>query len=58
MPNFGSVTFTRLTAGTQSHVINLATAFTLNTVSSGKTLAAGKVLTSQNEVQVIWDAAT
>jgi hypothetical protein len=57
MPNFGSVTFTQITAGTQNHVINLATAFTLNTVSGGKTLATGKVLTSQNEVRVIWDAA-
>jgi hypothetical protein len=57
MPNFGSVTFTQITAGTQNHSINLANAFTLNTVASGKTLATGKVLTAQNEVQVIWDAA-
>jgi hypothetical protein len=51
------VTFTQITAGTQNNTINLATAFPLNTVSGGKTLATGKVLTSQNEVQVIWDAA-
>ena len=57
MPNFGSVTFTQITAGTQNSTINLAHAFTANTVSGGKTLATGKVLASQNEVEVIWDAA-
>jgi hypothetical protein len=58
MPNFDSVTFTQLSAGTQNHTIDLAHAFTTNTVSSGKTLATGKILASQNEVEVIWDAAT
>jgi len=57
MPNFGSVAFTQVTAGTQNHTITLADAFTLNTVSGGKTLATGEVLASQNEVKVIWDAA-
>jgi hypothetical protein len=57
MPDFGSVTFTQLSAGTQSHTINLAKAFTVNTVASGKTLATGKILAAQNEVEVIWDAA-
>jgi hypothetical protein len=57
MPNFGSVTFSQLSAGTQNHTINLAHAFTTNTVSSGKTLATGKILGSANEVEVIWDAA-
>jgi hypothetical protein len=57
MPNFGSVTFTQITAGTQHHTIDLTHAFTLNTVYSGKTLATGKILTSKNEVEVIWDAA-
>jgi len=46
-----------LSAGTQNHTINLAHAFTANTVSSGKTLATGKILGSANEVEVIWDAA-
>ena len=57
MPDFGSVTFTELSAGTQHHTIDLSHAFTVNTVSSGKTLAAGKILAPQNEVEVIWDAA-
>jgi len=57
MPNFGTVAFTNITAGTQNDTINLTDAITLNTVSSGKTLATGKVLASQNEVEVIWDAA-
>jgi hypothetical protein len=57
MPDFGSVTFTQLSAGTQSHSINLAKAFTVNTVASGKTLATGEILAAQNEVEVVWDAA-
>ena len=57
MPDFGSVTFTQLSAGTQDDAINLAHAFTVNTVASGKTLATGKVLGPQNEVEVIFDAA-
>jgi hypothetical protein len=57
MPNFGSVTFSQITAGTQHNTINLAHAFTANTVSNNKTLATGKILAAQNEVQVIWDAA-
>jgi hypothetical protein len=57
MPDFGSVTFTNISAGTQNHAINLAQAFTVNTVASGKTLATGKVLGAQNQVEVIWDAA-
>ena len=51
MPDFGSVTFTRLAAGTQNHTINLAKAFTVNTIAGGTMLAA------QNEVEVIWNAA-
>jgi hypothetical protein len=58
MPNFGSVAFTQVTAGTQNNTINLAHAFTVNTVSGSKTLATGKLLASQNEVEVIWDAAS
>jgi Peptidase A4 family len=58
MPNFGTVAFTQVTAGTQHHVIDLTHAFTVNTVLNGKTLATGKVLSSQNEVEVIWDAAS
>jgi len=58
MPNFGSVTFSQLSAGTQNHTINLAHAFTANTVSNSKTLATGKILAPQNEVEVIWDAAS
>jgi Peptidase A4 family len=57
MPNFGSVTFTQVTAGTQHHTIDLSHGFTLNTVFGGQTLANGKILPSQNEVEVIWDAA-
>jgi hypothetical protein len=57
MPDFGSVTFTNLSAGTQNQAINLSHAFTVNTVSGGKTLATGKILAPQNEVEVIWDAA-
>jgi hypothetical protein len=57
MPNFGSVTFTQISAGTQNDTINLSHAFTTNTVYSGKTLATGKILAAQNEVEVIWDAA-
>jgi hypothetical protein len=57
MPNFGTITFNQLSAGTKNHAINLAHAFTTNTVNSGKTLATGKILAPQNEVQVIWDAA-
>jgi Peptidase A4 family len=56
MPNFGSVAFTQVTAGTQHHTINLSHAFTVNTVSGGTTLATGKVLASEHEVEVIWDA--
>jgi hypothetical protein len=51
------VTFTNLSAGTQNHTINLAKAFTDNTATGAKTLATGKVLAPQNEVEVIWDAA-
>jgi len=57
MPNFGSVTFSQLSAGTKNHAIDLAHAFTANTVSGAKTLATGKILAPQNEVEVIWDAA-
>jgi len=57
MPNFGSVTFSQITAGTQNHAITLADAFTANTVSNGKTLATGEIPASKNEVEVIWDAA-
>jgi hypothetical protein len=57
MPNFGSVIFSEVTAGTQHHTINLLQAFTLNTTSGSTTLATGKVYASQNEVEVIWDAA-
>jgi hypothetical protein len=57
MPNFGNVKFTQVTAGTQHHTIDLSHGFTLNTVSGGTTLATGKILSSQNEVEVIWDAA-
>lgn len=57
MPNFGSVLFTQLSAGTQNHTINLKDAFTVNTVSGSTTLATGKVLEAQNQVEVIWDAA-
>jgi hypothetical protein len=57
MPNFGSVIFTQITAGTQNNTINLKDAFTVNTVSGSATLATGKMLEAQNEVEVIWDAA-
>jgi len=57
MPNFGSVTFTQITAGTQNNTINLSGAFAANTVSGGNTLATGKILAAQDEVEVIWDAA-
>lgn len=57
MPNFGSVLFTQIIAGTQNHTFDLTDAFTVNTVSGSKTLATGKVLGPQNEVEVIWDAA-
>jgi hypothetical protein len=57
VPNFGSVTFTQITAGSQHHTINLTDAFTLNTTSGSKTLMTGKLLQSQNEVEVLWDAA-
>jgi hypothetical protein len=58
MPNFGSVTFSQVTAGTQNHTIDLSHAFTANTVSGGKTLATGKLLAPQDEVEVIWNAAS
>jgi hypothetical protein len=58
MPNFGSVTFSQLTAGTQHHAIDLSHAFTANTVNGAKTLATGKILAPQNEVEVIWDAVS
>jgi hypothetical protein len=57
MPNFGSVTFSQITAGTQHHAITLANAFTANTVYNGKTLATGEIPASKEEVEVIWDAA-
>jgi len=57
MPNFDSVTFTQVTAGTKDHNIDLSKGYTLNTVSSGKTLATGKLLSAKDEVKVIWDAA-
>ena len=57
MPDFGSVTFTNLSAGTQNPAINLSHAFRVKTVSGGKILATGKILAPQNEVEVIWDAA-
>jgi Peptidase A4 family len=57
MPNFGSVTFTEVTAGTQHHTINLLDAFTVNATSGTTTLANGKIYETQNEVEVIWDAA-
>jgi len=55
MPNFGSVTFTQLSAGTKNHAITLAHAFTANTKSGIFTLATGEVLAAQNEVKVIYD---
>ena len=58
MPNFGTVTFTQITAGTQNHAIDLSHAFTANTVSGGDTLATGKVLASQDEVEVIFDRSS
>jgi hypothetical protein len=58
MPNFGSVTFSQLSAGTKSHAIDLSHAFTTNTVNGSKTLATGKILAPQNEVEVIWDAVS
>ena len=57
VPNFGSVTFTQVTAGTQNHTIDLTHAFTINTTNGSKTLATGKILASKDEVEVIWDAA-
>lgn len=57
MPNFESVLFTQITAGTQSNTFDLKDAFTVNTVSGSTTLATGKVLGPQNEVEVIWNAA-
>ncbi len=57
VPNFGSVTFTNITAGTKDHTINLSKAYTVNTTNGSKTLATGKVLASKDEVEVIWDAA-
>jgi hypothetical protein len=65
VPNFGSVFFKQIIAGTQHHTIDLTKAFTLNAVSGGKTLMTGNVLLRQiqrqnhrqNEVEVIWDAA-
>jgi hypothetical protein len=57
VPNFGNVIFNEITAGTQHHTINLAKAFALNATLGSTTLMTGKVLLSQNEVEVIWDAA-
>jgi hypothetical protein len=57
MPNFGSVTFTEVTAGTQHHTINLLNAFTLSATNGADTLASAKVYETQNEVEVLWDAA-
>lgn len=58
MPNFGSITFMQITAGTQNNTINLSHAFTANTVSGGHTLATGKILASQDEVEVIYDRSS
>jgi hypothetical protein len=55
MPNFGSVTFTELSAGTQHHAIDLTHAFTANTTSGGSTLATGEILAAKNEVEVVYD---
>jgi len=57
MPNFGTMTFTEVTAGTQNNTIDLSRAFAINTISNGKTLATGKILGPQNDVQVVWNAA-
>jgi hypothetical protein len=58
VPNFGNVIFKEITAATQNHAINLAKAFSLNATLGPTTLMTGKVLLSQNEVEVIWDAAS
>ena len=55
--NFGNVIFKEISAGTKHHTINLAKAFALNATLGGTTLMTGKVLLSQNDVKVIWDAA-
>jgi hypothetical protein len=57
MPNFGSVTFTEVTAGTQHHTINLLNAFTVTATSGPDLLASAKIYEAQNEVEVFWDAA-
>ncbi|HUA35824.1 MAG TPA: G1 family glutamic endopeptidase [Candidatus Binataceae bacterium] len=56
-PNFGSVTFQSISAGTQHHTIDLSKAFTVSTVSSGKTLAKGEIISSEDQVEVVWEAA-
>jgi hypothetical protein len=58
MPNFGSITFTEVTAGTQHHTINLLNAFTVTATNGADTLASAKIYETQNEVEVFWDAAT
>jgi hypothetical protein len=59
MPSFGSVTFTNITAGTHSHVIDLSNAGVLNALNPANfdEVATGKILSSKNEVVVTWKAA-
>jgi hypothetical protein len=57
MPNFEKVIFTQLNAGTQHHAIDLTHAFTANTVNGSTTLATGKILASQNEVEVLYGSS-
>jgi hypothetical protein len=57
MPNFGSVTFTHLNAGTKNSQFSLSAAMARNAINPNdrKTLATGKILLEKNEVKVTWD---
>jgi hypothetical protein len=60
VPNFGSVKFTKISAGTKHHVIHLSSATVTNIYNAPadtKVLASGSILSKKNEVKVTWNAA-